>query len=124
VNKLNSGCCRLAGTLVCALGMASQASAVDDSYLLMVKAEVEEFSAKSFSLQDSPWVPVGKVPEEGGEVKGGLAEFEEFLRVEAAGTYIFFRRLPEWQKTRLQEEYKKTGDLDRLKASVLQAQKR
>jgi hypothetical protein len=117
-------CGRLTGMVVCALGICSQAAAVDEGYVATVKAEVEEFSSKSFTLTDSPWVPASKAAEEGAELKGTLAEFEEFLRVEAAGTYIFFKRLPDWQKSQLQEEYKKTGDLERLKAAVYQAQKR
>jgi len=112
---------RLAGGGACALAFAMPALAVDEAYLATVRAEVAEFSTKSFAVKESPWVPATKAPEEGAELKGSLAEFEAFLQVEAPGTYIFFKRLPDWNKSRLQEEYKKTGDLEKLKASVYNA---
>ena len=94
------------------------AFALPDDYVAAVEADVAEFTAGTFNAPpDSPWTVAGAA----GNVDDGtadLASFESFLKRRFAGTYILFVRLNQYQKTRVWEDYVKTGDLGSVRSNI------
>lgn len=109
----------LAGCLAL-LPFTSMLHASSDNYVDAVRADLDEFNGKTFSLsQDNAWT--GMVGENDGTAS--LADFETFVKSKFRGTYILFARLPEWKKNEIWQQYVSTGDLGGIRSDIYAARK-
>lgn len=108
----------LTGTLAVACALAPwQVLALPDSYLDVVKADVEEFSSGAFVAPgDTAWTGGAEAGADDGTAS--LASFEDFLKNRFRGTYILFRGLSEAQKIQVWQDYVKTGDLGGIRSNI------
>jgi hypothetical protein len=99
---------------------AADVSAVSDSYVSAVTADVREFETGEFHLPEgSPWIASRKVKSGFGEKTEDMRRFEEFFLRKFRGTYIQYRGLSAWKQQQVYEEYRKTGDMEKVRKLVL-----
>jgi hypothetical protein len=96
------------------------ALAADKEYLEAVEADVAEFSTKVFEVSpESPWiVSTAASTADNAAQSGGLEEFSAFIKSKSPGSFIFYKKLTDEYKQRLQQDYLATGDLDRVKDDI------
>lgn len=98
----------------------NSASAADKEYLEAVEADAAEFTSKVFEVSPgSPWVvSTAATTADNAAQSGGLEEFSAFIKAKTPGSFIFYKKLTDDYKRRLQQDYLATGDLDRIKDDI------
>jgi hypothetical protein len=98
----------------------SSTSAADKEYLDAVEADVAEFTSKVFEISpESPWsVSTVANTADDSTQPSGLEDFSIFIKSKSPGSYIFYKKLTDEYKRRLQQDYLATGDLDRIKSDI------
>jgi hypothetical protein len=98
----------------------SSTSAADKEYLDAVEADVAEFTSKVFEISpESPWsVSTVANTSDDSTQPSGLEDFSIFIKSKSPGSYIFYKKLTDEYKRRLQQDYLATGDLDRIKSDI------
>ncbi|MES9981211.1 MAG: hypothetical protein ABW107_21035 [Candidatus Thiodiazotropha sp. 6PLUC5] len=106
--------------LLLCLSFFDQLNASEHEYLQAIKADYEEFSSGVFDPpSDSPWISVqGNSTDNNIPSYENLEDFSAYLKKESPGSFIFYNKLPESYKSRLHQEYLKTGNLEEIKKNI------
>jgi hypothetical protein len=100
------------------LGLISIESAygIDQGYIDAIEADVAEFATHDFQPPaGSKWL--GESANELVQLMD-LESFSLFLKNKSPGSFIFYEKLPVQYKNQLHNDYRVTGDLDRIKEDI------
>ena len=105
----------LAGTL------SSAATAAEDSYLKLLDQEVTKVEAAPTDTADDGVVSAAKAgPAQLAQPALSQKKFEALLRQQQAGTYSFYRRLPERSREEIFADFSDGASIDILREKIVE----